>query len=270
MSLIVGIRFQRGGKTYHFDSSTCPDIQTDDFVIVETSRGMQLGQVVSFLEDGESSGDRNWKSILRKATPRDLVLRQTWEEKEQEALDFSQELVNKYKLDEVKFVSSEFSLEGENLTYLYCYEGKGDPDLRKLTGDLKRAYSDTNVELKRIGPRDAAKIIGGLGVCGKGVRCCTEFMTDFSPISIRMAKQQGVSLAPSEITGMCGRLRCCLKYEHDFYVKAKKDLPKRGNHVITPQGDGKVVRLNTLKKLVFVDLGQAGIQEFSSEDVEMK
>jgi cell fate regulator YaaT (PSP1 superfamily) len=95
-------------------------------------------------------------------------------------------------------------------------------------------------------------------------------MTDFSPISIRMAKQQGVSLAPSEITGMCGRLRCCLKYEHDFYVNAKKDLPKRGKHVVTPQGEGKVVRLNTLKKLVFVDLGQAGIQEFSSEDVERK
>lgn len=268
MSLIVGIRFHGGGKTYHFDASPCPNVQDGDYVVVETSRGRQLGQVVTFLGADQSGNDRNWKPILRIATPRDLVLRQVWEEKEAEALDMCRELVSRYGLQEVKFVSAEYSLEGENLTFLYCYEGKGEPNLGKLFSSLTEEFSEVSIDLRRVGPRDAAKIIGGLGVCGKEVRCCTGFMTEFTPISIRLAKEQGVSLAPSEITGMCGRLRCCLMHEHDLYKQAKKDLPKRGKKVNTPRGEGKVIRLNPLMKKVFVDLGQAGIVEFDHQEVE--
>jgi cell fate regulator YaaT (PSP1 superfamily) len=124
--------------------------------------------------------------------------------------------------------------------------------------------------MRRIGPRDSAKILGGMGACGREIRCCTEFMTEFIPISIKMAKDQGISLAPSEITGMCGRLRCCLMHEHEQYLQAKKNMPKRGKRVITPQGEGKVVRLNPLSQIVSVDLGEEGIIDFDPEEVERK
>lgn len=266
-SLIVGIRFSEGGKTYHFDASDCQDVQVDDFVIVETSRGKQLGRVAVVAEPGELGGGHHWKPLLRKATPRDLVLRQVWEEKEARALETCQGIASDLNIRGVKFVSAEFSLEGEKLIILYSYDGKGDPNLGQLTSRLNQAYAEAQVELHRIGPRDAAKIIGGMGACGKGVRCCTEFMTEFTPISIKMAKAQGVSLAPSEITGMCGRLRCCLMHEHELYVEAKKVLPRRGNVISTPRGKGRVVRLDPLTQKVYVDLGESGVQEFDKEDL---
>lgn len=270
MALIVGIRFQKGGKTYHFDASSVPDIHMDDYVIVETSRGKQLGNVVSFLEEAKQD-NRNWKPILRAATPRDLVLRQIWEKKETKVLALCREIGRKEKgLAEVKFVSAEFSLEGENLVVLYCYEGEDDPKLDKLVKAVEKANPEAKLELRRIGPRDSAKILGGMGACGREIRCCTEFMTEFAPISIKMAKEQGISLAPSEITGMCGRLRCCLMHEHEQYQQAKKDMPKRGKRVITPKGEGKVVRLNPLSQIVSVDLGEEGIVDFSPEEVQRK
>ena len=128
MALIVGIRFHGGGKTYHFDASSCPDIQKRDYVIVETSRGQQLGRVVSFLDPQNKKEERNWKPILRSATSRDLVMRQILEKKEQSVLESSREIARGEKLNEVKFVSAEYSLEGDNLVFLYCYEGKDDPD----------------------------------------------------------------------------------------------------------------------------------------------
>jgi cell fate regulator YaaT (PSP1 superfamily) len=270
MALIVGIRFHDGGKTYHFDASSVPDVQVDDYVIVETSRGKQLGKVVSFLEE-QTSEDRNWKPILRSATPRDLVLRQVWEKKEKQILKECRKLAaGKKDLEEVKFISAEFSLEGENLVILYCYEAEGDPKLNGLEKKLQKAIDDTNLELRRIGPRDSAKILGGMGACGRGIRCCTEFMTEFVPISIKMAKTQGISLAPSEITGMCGRLRCCLIHENEIYLEAKKNMPKKGKRVITPQGEGKVIRLNPLSQKVTVDLGEEGLVEFDPDQVERK
>ena len=268
MALIVGIRFHGGGKTYHFNASACPDIQEKDYVIVETSRGQQLGQVVSFLDAEDNKENRKWKPILRVASSRDLVMRQVWEKKEQSALETCREIALGEKLREVKFVSAEYSLEGENLVFLYCYEEKGDPDFGGLLAKLKKKYTKTSVELRRIGPRDTAKIIGGMGACGREIRCCTEFMTEFIPISIKMAKEQGISLAPTEITGMCGRLRCCLMYEYEQYVEAKKTLPKQGKMVSTPRGEGKVIRLNPLSQKISVDLGEAGIQEFDPDEVE--
>ena len=268
MALVVGIRFHGGGKTYHFDASSCPNIQEADFVIVETSRGQQLGRVVSFLDAKKSAGKRKWKPILRMATSRDLVMRQAWENKEQEVLETCRKMAVGEDFEEVKFVSAEFSLDGDNLVFLYCYEGKEDLKLDGFVSKVKKKYSKTNVEFRRIGPRDSAKIIGGMGACGREIRCCTEFMTKFIPISIKMAKEQGISLAPSEITGMCGRLRCCLIHEHEQYLEAKKNLPKQGKMVTTPRGEGKVIRLNPLSQKVSVDLGEAGIQDFDPDEVE--
>lgn len=267
MALIVGIRFHSGGKTYHFDSSSCPDIQEGDYVIVETSRGQQLGQVVSFL-DPKGKEDRKWKSILRPASSRDLVMRQVWENKEEEVLEKCRKLAGEEKLEGVKFVAAEYSLEGDNLVFLYCYEENDDPNFSGILKKLKKEHSKTSIEMRRIGPRDSAKIIGGMGACGREIRCCTEFMTEFVPISIKMAKAQGISLAPSEITGMCGRLRCCLMHEHEQYKEAKKNLPKQGKRVITPRGEGKVIRLNALSQKISVDLGENGIHDFDPDEVE--
>jgi cell fate regulator YaaT (PSP1 superfamily) len=266
-ALIVGIRFHSGGKTYHFDASSYPDVQISDYVIVETSRGQQLGEVVSF-KDPDRKNNRNWKPILRMASSRDLVMRQVWENKESEVLEKCRKYAEDEGLEEIKFVSAEYSLEGENLVFLFCHEGGDDPDLAGISKKLKKKYKDTNLEFRRIGPRDSAKLIGGMGACGREIRCCTEFMTEFSPISIKMAKEQGISLAPSEITGMCGRLRCCLMHEHELYQEAKKSLPKRGKRVKTPRGEGKVIRLNPLGQVVSVDLGEDGIHDFDPDQVK--
>ena len=269
ISSIIGIQFQSGGKPYHFNASGFSDLEKGDYVIVETNRGQQLGRVAIILSPKKVSQERNWKPILRKATPRDLVLRQVWEKKEQKALETCQEMVTRDKnLQAVKFVAAEHSLGGESLVFLYCYEEKGDPNLDSIIHTMEQAYPEAEIVMRRIGPRDAAKILGGMGACGREIRCCTEFMTGFKSISIKKAKAQGVSLVPSEISGMCGRLRCCLDHEYELYVEAKKKLPKRGKHVQTAKGEGKVVRLSPLKGTVMVNLGEAGIQEFSQEELE--
>ena len=268
MAFIVGIRFHSGGKTYHFDASSCPDVKKGEYVIVETSRGQQLGQVVSFLDPKTKNG-RNWKPILRTASSRDLVMRQIWENKQDDVLVHCRKIALEEKLEGVKFVAAEYSLEGDNLVFLYSSEDNDDPNLSGLLKKLKKEHKGTSLELRRIGPRDCAKIIGGMGACGKEIRCCTEFMTEFVPISIKMAKEQGISLAPTEITGMCGRLRCCLMHEHEQYVEAKKNLPKPGKKVSTPKGEGKVIRLNALSQKITVSLGEEGLQEFDPDEVNL-
>ena len=269
MSLIVGIQFHGGGKTYHFDASGFPDLQTEDYVIVETNRGQQLGQVVGVLTHEKASKNRNRKPILRKATPRDLVLRQVWEQKEQQALEACQKLaVSDKGLQGVKFVSAEQSIDGRSLVFLYSCEEQEDPNLDAITLAIKQAYPESEIDLRRIGARDAAKIMGGMGACGREIRCCTEFMTTFQTISIKKAKAQGISLVPSEISGMCGHLRCCLDHEYELYVEARKKLPKSGKRVMTPRGEGKVVRISPLQGIVMVNLGEAGIQAFSNDEIE--
>ncbi len=267
--IAVGIQFNSGGKVYHFDASRRPDLKKGDYAIVETSRGQQLGKVVTTIPDGKKAKRKNWKPIVRKATPRDLVLRQVWEKKEEQALAEGLEIIRKSKkLKGVKLLSVEFSLEGDKMVFLYNYEEKGDPDLSPITKAMEQTHPQAEITMRRIGPRDAAKIIGGLGACGREIRCCTEFLTTFQPISIKKAKAQGISLVPSEISGMCGRLRCCLDHEHELYVEAKKKLPKYGKRVVTPLGDGKVVRLYPLQGSIRVDLGEKGYHEFVWEEIK--
>ncbi len=168
----------------------------------------------------------------------------------------------------MKIVSAEFSLDGSRLLFVYSSEEGEKTDLKSLKRAMQRTYPQTHVEMHLVGPRDVAKALGGMGACGLECRCCSTFLTEFSPISIKMAKEQGISLTPTEITGMCGRLRCCLVYEYEQYVEARKQLPKRGKLMVTPRGNGKVLDVNPLKGAVLVELEQGGIHEFMHDELQ--
>ncbi len=267
---IIGIRFQKIGKIYHFDATRSPEVKIDDFVIVETSRGKQIGRVVVKLDKSRKTKGENIKPILRKATPRDLLVRQLWQRKEEEALLQCREKAREYKILGVKFVATEFTYDGKRLTIFFSSEGEEKVDLKRFHKAIARMYPKQRVELKQIGPRDVAKIIGGLGACGIAERCCSRFLTEFNPISIKMAKTQGISLAPSEITGMCGRLRCCLLYEHEQYAAIKARMPKKGKRVITPLGEGKVIGMRMLSEMVVVELENAGQKVFHLDEIKIK
>jgi cell fate regulator YaaT (PSP1 superfamily) len=266
--LIIGIRFQKVGKIYHFDASAVREIQPGDFAIVDTSRGRQLGEVVHLVEDPQTPPEGTWKPILRRATPRDLVLRQLLLKKELEATINCRAKAAEFKIPGLKIITSEYTLDGTRLSFLYSTEAERKVDLKKLRSAMQRMYPRALVEMRQIGPRDVAKYLGGMGACGLENRCCSMFLTEFSPISIKMAKEQGISLTPSEITGMCGRLRCCLVYEYEQYVEARKQLPKRGKVVVTPAGNGKVLDVFPLKRTVLVELEGKPPQEFSQDNIQ--
>ncbi len=265
---VVGIRFSKAGKVYHFDASQFPDLRIGDFAIVETSRGMQLGEVVQIIDPPVPPPEGTWKPIAKPATAADLIMREIWRKKELEATINCRAKLAEMRIQGVKIVAAEYTFDGLRLAFLYQTEGEGRVDLSKLRNAMQRMYPRTKVELRQIGPRDVAKILGGMGACGLEMRCCTRFLTEFSPISIRMAKEQGISLTPSEITGMCGRLRCCLVYEYEAYVEARKSLPKRKKRVLTPKGEGKVVDVFPLKQTVLVMLADEEIEEFPVEQLE--
>jgi len=172
------------------------------------------------------------------------------------------------KLGRIKIVAAEFSFDGTRLTLMFSAETEEKADLKSLRHDMQKQYQPSQVELRQVGPRDVAKLLGGMGACGLERRCCSRFLTEFSPISIKMAKEQGISLTPQEITGMCGRLRCCLVYEYEQYAAARKELPKRNKRVVTPMGEGKVVDVSPLLMTVRVELPEVGAREFSSDEIE--
>jgi cell fate regulator YaaT (PSP1 superfamily) len=260
---VMGVRFQKLGKLYHFRLNGDGDsISPGDHVIVETRRGRQLGQVIAFVEQDQVDKRRNLKAVERKATPRDLVIKQVWDQKELDALITCRHKASDLGIVDAKFVKAEYSFDGSWLTFLYATENK-KLDLRNLRRMMRKSFR-ARVEMLLIGPRDVAKILGGHGACGQP-RCCSRFLTEFSPISIRMAKEQGISLSPQEITGMCGRLRCCLVYEYEQYVNAKKSLPKRGKRIGTPLGEGKVIDVRVLRDSVLVDVDGERIEVFRHE-----
>lgn len=248
--LVAGVRFQKIGKLYHFDFSGHPDLKQGDYVIVDTRRGRQMGQVMGFTAPDDG---RQARQILRPATPRDLLLRQHWEAKQDEALATCREAAsNLRRLSDVKFVAAQYNYDGSVVTFLFSAEQKIDTTV--LQKRLQRKF-EARIEMRQIGPRDVAKLLGGFGACGI-TRCCSTFLTDFSPISIKMAKAQGVSLNPSEITGMCGRLRCCLVYEYEQYVEARRQLPRRNKRVGTPHGEARVLDQLPLRDAVLVEVGE--------------
>ena len=246
---IVGIRFQKLGKLYHFKITINSDIAPGDYAIVETKRGRQLGQVIAYIDPEQVHRQKGLRTVERKANPRDLVMKQVWESKELDALISCREKAASLNIKDAKFVKAEYSFDGSWLTMHYSTENK-KLDIRPLQNVLRRTFH-TRIEMRLIGPRDIAKLMGGYGACG-APRCCSTFLTEFSPVSIRMAKAQGISLSPQEITGMCGRLRCCLVYEYEQYVEAKKNLPKVGKLVGTPHGVGRVKDVRALRDAVLV------------------
>jgi cell fate regulator YaaT (PSP1 superfamily) len=250
MPPIVGIQFAPVGKQYHFDAKGITDLRPGDRVVVNTSRGKQLGIVTGYIPEEELEG-RSCKPIERRATPRDLVMYQQWQAKALNVVVTCTEKAEELGLKGYKFIQAEYNFDGSQVTILYTADKKRG-DLGDLQRELRRMLR-TRVELYQAGPRDLAKTLDGLGACGIP-RCCSRFLTRFSSVSIRMAKAQNISLTPSEITGLCGRLRCCLGYEHEQYLEAAEGLPRRGKDVVTPYGRGRVVEVRTLAGDTVVDV----------------
>lgn len=265
---VAGIRFQKLGKLYHFDASGIPDLQVGDQVIVTTSRGREMGQVASLDAERPRQRKGSLKPVDRRATPQELVLNNQWKRKELEAMIEARAAAAELNLRGVKIAKAEYSYDGSRLNFLYNTDSDDGVDLNPLRKRLQKEFRKARVGFRQIGPRDVAKIIGGMGACGLEERCCSKFLTEFSPISIRMAKAQGISLNPNEITGMCGRLRCCLVYEYEQYVEARKRLPKLKKRVVTPMGEGKVVEVLALKEAVVVLLADGKRGEFLKHEVE--
>ncbi|NLE46609.1 MAG: stage 0 sporulation family protein [Chloroflexi bacterium] len=262
--MIASIRFQPTGKVYDFDADEQLGLKPGDLVLVDTARGQQVGTVVSLRDLMEGETADGLKPVERLATGRDLALRQMLEDQEAEVLAHARGLVAKMHL-KMKVVSAEYTLDRSRLTLLYASEEKR-LNLDGFAAQIRRRFPG-NVDLRRIGPRDHAKHLEGYGACGEPC-CCSRFLEQFAPISIKMAKTQGVSLNPSEITGMCGRLRCCLDYEAKQYEDAVKEMPRRKKRVRTPFGEGKVIDLQPLRNLVVVQVEDRRV-EVDADDVEL-
>jgi cell fate regulator YaaT (PSP1 superfamily) len=268
-SSVAGLRFQSKGKIYYYDASQFSDLQVGDYVIIATSRGREMAQVVQLFDKSPSPRPSGgWKPIERKATPRDLVTRLMWQQKELKATIDCRAKATELGFDAIKIIGVEFSFDGSRIIFFYSSEGSERLNLKNLHQAMRRQYRKSKVEFHYVGPRDVGKIIGGMGACGLAERCCSRFLTDFSPISIKMAKAQGISLNPQEITGICGRLRCCLLYEYEQYVEARKGMPKRNKKVLTPMGVGKVTDVLALKGKVIVLLEDNNRVEFMKDEIQ--
>lgn len=265
---VVGVRFQTLGRLYHFSASDIPDLKVGDYAIVSTTRGREIGEVVSFVENPGSPPEGAWKPIERRATARDLVMRRLWCAREAEALIECRAKAASLGLQGVKIVKAEFAFDGSRLAFVYTSEDEEKVDVKELRAEMQHLYRKARVEMRHVGPRDVAKVLAGMGACGLEGRCCSMFLTEFSPVSIKMAKAQGISLNPQEITGMCGRLRCCLVYEYEQYAEARKTLPKKNKRVLTPAGEGKVVDVLPLKQTVVVAFADGNRVEFPRDEIQ--
>ncbi|MBI2848032.1 MAG: stage 0 sporulation family protein [Chloroflexi bacterium] len=253
MSNVVGIRFKKGSKVYYFDPAGI-DLGVNDCVIVETTLGQQMGQVAISPKFGlTAEAGQQLKPIVRKAEPEDISHARELEIKEKEALAECVRLVEKFNLP-MKPLSAEYDFGGKHVTIYFRAEQRVDfRDLvRELAGNLK-----VRVELRQTRPRDEARLLGGCGRCGRTL-CCASFLSEFAPVSIKMAKMQSLPLNPMKISGACGRLMCCLGYENDLYQEMKAKLPRNGQRVSTASGMGKVVDSNPLKETVLIEIEESG------------
>lgn len=248
VSQVVGVRFMKAGKIYNFLNKVAPSLNAGDYVIVETSRGTEMGWVVNLRELAKEDDVNTLKPIVRDASSHDLVLREHFRLQEKDVLKQARMMAVEQSI-RFKLAKAEFSFDGTRLTLYYGSEK--EVELARLQRELGRKFN-SRVEFRQVGPRDVAKMMGGAGACGLAVRCCSAFLTDFQPISIKMAKAQDLPLVPTEIAGMCGRLRCCLQYEYEFYKDARKGMPKVGKWVVGDGISGKVVDRNIPKGTVMV------------------
>jgi len=249
MTEIVGVRFRRAGKIYYFDPADI-ELETDDYVVVETTRGQEVGLVaIGPKEVLADDVTKPLKPVIRKAEPDEIHHAEQFEENEKEALAACGELITKLELP-MKLLSAEYSLDGKHLTFYFSAAER--VDFRQLVRELAGRFK-IRVELRQVGARDETKLLGGYGRCGRPL-CCASFLSEFAPISIRMAKEQSLPLNPMKISGLCGRLLCCLAYENEQYREMKKQMPRDGQPVTTPMGPARVVGSNPLKESVLVEL----------------
>jgi cell fate regulator YaaT (PSP1 superfamily) len=262
MTDVVGVRFKRAGKVYYFDPTDI-DLKVSDYVVVETARGQEMGQVVISPQQVLASElSEPLKPVVRKAETEDIERAREFEQKEQEAMEICAELINKLNLP-MKLISAEYNFDGSRLTFSFSAEER--VDFRQLVRELTSRFK-IRVELRQIGPRDETKLIGGFGRCGR-LLCCSNFLSELAPVSIRMAKEQGLPLNPMKISGACGRLLCCLNYENEFYHEMRGKLPKEGQRISTRMGEAKVIAINPLKETVMVELESQAMVEMPVSEI---
>ncbi len=249
MAETVGVRFKRAGKVYYFDAGDI-ELNVGDYVVVKTARGLELGRVmIAPKQVSAGEAPKGLKPVVRKAEPEDIEQAKELEAKEAEALAECGKLIAKLGLP-MKLLGAEYNLEGSRLTFFFSAEER--VDFRELVRELHSRFK-VKIELRQLGPRDEAKLVGGFGRCGRPL-CCVNFLTELSPVSIKMAKEQDLPLNPMKISGICGRLLCCLAYESEQYHDMKRKLPREGQRVKTPLGMAVVVGGNPLKETVWVEL----------------
>jgi cell fate regulator YaaT (PSP1 superfamily) len=264
MPKVVGVRFREAGKIYFFDPTGFEDLEVGTYVVLDTARGEDIGQVVVAPEqvtDDKVVGQL--KGILRRAEPWDMLQMQQVRDREEQALEKCHQKIVEYGLP-MKVIKAEYNFDGSRLVFYFTAEKR--VDFRKLVRELAKTFR-SRIELKQVGVRDEAKLVGDLGCCGRPL-CCASFLCEFNPVSIKMAKQQNLPLSPMEISGICGRLLCCLAYENDYYAEVKKRLPKVGDVVVTPLGSGKVSGINVLKETLTVELESEATIEISAEELK--
>jgi len=267
MTKIVGVRFKPAGKIYHFNPAGL-EIKRNDFVIVETARGVELGKVV--VEEKEISAEqvvKPLKDVIRIATEEDLKTAEENKQKEKEAFAICLEKIKKHGL-EMKLIEVEYTFDGSKILFYFSADGR--IDFRELVKDLATVFH-TRIELRQIGIRDESKTLGAIGVCGREL-CCAKFLGEFESVSIKMAKEQGLSLNPTKISGTCGRLMCCLKYEQNTYEELLKVTPRQGALVQTPDGQGIVEYVEILKGRVKVRIekrSEAALSEYDVKDIKI-
>ncbi|MGX9132839.1 PSP1 domain-containing protein [Rummeliibacillus sp. JY-2-4R] len=249
MYKVVGVRFKKAGKIYYFDPGDYI-LEKGQYVIVETARGIEYGRiVVSMKQVGESDVVLPLKQVVRPANERDRLQVNENAVESKRAFDVATEKIAAHEL-KMKLVDVEYTFDRNKIIFYFTAEGR--VDFRELVKDLAAIFR-TRIELRQIGVRDEAKMLGGIGPCGR-MLCCSTFLGDFEPVSIKMAKDQNLSLNPSKISGLCGRLMCCLKYENDEYEEALEQMPDMGETITTPDGRGKVTGLNILERVLQIEL----------------
>lgn len=265
MKHIVGINFKNPGKVYYFDPGDF-ELKKGTYVIVDTSMGEEFGEVTianKEIEDEKISSPL--KKVLRIATNKDIKIRDEYKSKEQEAFRVAQEKISEFDLP-MKLIEAEYKYDGSKLTFYFSSDNR--IDFRELVKALAAIFK-TRIEMRQIGVRDEVKRIGGNGICGREL-CCCSFLRNFENVSIKMAKEQNLSLNPTKISGNCGRLMCCLKYEHEVYCDKIKRLPKVGSEVKTQDGIGEVASVETLKEVVrvkFEENGEIFFKKYDSKDI---
>ncbi len=265
MTEIISVKFKENGRAYSFDPAGIKAEQ-GEYVIVETQNGTEIGTVsAANHEVAKDAIVKPLKKVIRKATEKDMARREDNKRKEKEAFGICEELILAHKLD-MKLVEVEYSFDANKIVFFFTSDGR--VDFRELVKDLASRFH-TRIELRQIGVRDEAKMLGGLGICGRPY-CCKQFLNDFQPVSIKMAKEQGLSLNPTKISGSCGRLMCCLKYEQDAYEYLNSLTPSVGSTVKTPDGNAVVTDVNLITGYLTVRLSDSDSLPFKIHRDEVK